>query len=36
VGSTRDVGGSDFENTTTMLGPMIRSRHVETEQAGDI
>jgi hypothetical protein len=36
VGSTRDVGGSDFENTTTMLGPMIRSRHVETEQAGEI
>lgn len=29
--SHRDVGGRDFENTVTVPGPMIRSRHVETE-----
>ena len=30
MGTARDVGGGDFETTTTIPGPMIRSRHVET------
>jgi hypothetical protein len=35
VGTARDVGGGDFETTTTIPGPMIRSRHVETEHVDD-
>lgn len=33
--SSRDVGGRDFENTVTVPGPLIRSRHPQTEDAGD-
>lgn len=29
--SSRDVGGRDFENTVTTPGPLIRSRHPDTE-----
>lgn len=33
--STRDIGQDDFENTVTIPGPMIRSRHVGTESVVD-
>lgn len=35
MGTTRDAGGSDLASTVTTPGPVLRSRHVETEHVDD-